>query len=92
MNSGDSLDHSLQPTDTCQVLLTLEGDGQLLSTSQLEPTRPASPPQVAPVAPPTQATVLPAMPPDPPSRKKARPQDYRFGASCQRGRSTGQES
>ncbi|XP_040076714.1 uncharacterized protein LOC8031375 isoform X2 [Ixodes scapularis] len=65
----DSLDHSLQPTDTCQMLLTLEGDGQLPSTSRLEPTHPVSPPQVAPVAAPTQATVSPAVLPDPPSRK-----------------------
>ncbi|EEC10104.1 hypothetical protein IscW_ISCW019737 [Ixodes scapularis] len=65
----DSLDHSLQPTDTCQMLLMLEGDGQLPSTSRLEPTHPLSPPEVAPVAAPTQATVSPAVLPDPPSRK-----------------------
>ncbi|KAM7290702.1 uncharacterized protein ISCGN_027301 [Ixodes scapularis] len=65
----DFLDRSLQPTDTCQVWLMLDGDGQLPSPSQLEPTRLVSPPQVAPVAAPTQATVSPAVPPHPPSRK-----------------------
>ncbi|KAM7282413.1 uncharacterized protein LOC115308379 [Ixodes scapularis] len=68
----NSLDRSLQPTGTCQVLLTLEGDGQLPSPSQLDPTPPVSPPQVAPVAAPMQATVLPAVPPHPPSRKPGR--------------------
>ncbi|KAM7281460.1 uncharacterized protein ISCGN_005966 [Ixodes scapularis] len=65
----DSLDRSLQPTDTCQEWLMLDGDGQLPCPSHLEPTRLVSPPQEGLVAAPTQATVSPAVPPHPPSRK-----------------------